>query len=71
MHSIPIIKPIIEAAWENRALLKEDQTQDSIREVIQALDHGTLRVAEPAGAQWIVNEWVKKAILLYSQKNFC
>jgi 2,3,4,5-tetrahydropyridine-2-carboxylate N-succinyltransferase len=65
MHSIPIIKPIIEAAWENRALLKEDQTQDSIREVIQALDHGTLRVAEPAGAQWIVNEWVKKAVILY------
>ena len=45
--------------------MKEDQTQDSIREVIQALDHGTLRVAEPDGDQWKVNEWVKKAVILY------
>jgi len=65
MHTIPLIKPLIEAAWENRALLKEDKTQDAIREVIQALDKGQIRVAEPVGDQWQVNEWIKKAVILY------
>lgn len=55
----------IEAAWENRELLKEEQTQKTIREVIELLDKGKLRVAEPKGKEWIVNEWVKKAVILY------
>ena len=55
----------IEAAWENRTLLKEEKTQASIREVIELLDLGKLRVAEPIGSQWQVNEWIKKAVILY------
>ncbi len=56
---------LIEQAWENRELLKETQTQDAIREVIEHLDKGKLRVAEPKGDNWQVNEWVKKAVVLY------
>lgn len=55
----------IEIAWENRELLKESSTQNAIREVIEKLDKGSLRVAEPQGENWQVNEWVKKAVILY------
>lgn len=56
---------IIEAAWEDRSLLEQAETQDSIRKVISQLDSGTLRVAEPTASGWQVNEWVKKAVVLY------
>jgi len=59
------LRPIIEAAWENRALLQEETTTNAIREVINLLDAGTLRVAEPNQNGWQVNEWVKKAVVLY------
>ena len=59
------IKEIIENAWENRALLKDEETQNTIREVVALLDEGTLRVAEPIEGGWQVNEWVKKAVVLY------
>ncbi|MEP2669784.1 MAG: 2,3,4,5-tetrahydropyridine-2,6-dicarboxylate N-succinyltransferase [Cyclobacteriaceae bacterium] len=55
----------IEKAWNDRSLLQTKETQDTIREVIDQLDKGTLRVAEPAGDGWKVNEWVKKAVILY------
>ena len=55
----------IEQAWENRALLQEDNTQKAIREVIELLDSGKLRVAEPINDGWQVNEWVKKAVVMY------
>lgn len=55
----------IEAAWENRDLLKDEATKNAIREVIEHLDKGRLRVAEPKGNDWQVNEWVKKAVVLY------
>jgi 2,3,4,5-tetrahydropyridine-2-carboxylate N-succinyltransferase len=55
----------IEEAWDNRELLKSEDTQNTIREVIELLDKGTLRVAEPDGDNWKVNEWVKKAVVLY------
>ncbi len=55
----------IENAWENRDLLKEETTTNAIREVIELLDSGTLRVAEPVGNDWKVNEWVKKAVVMY------
>ena len=55
----------IENAWENRDLLKEETTINAIREVIELLDSGTLRVAEPIDNKWIVNEWVKKAVVMY------
>jgi 2,3,4,5-tetrahydropyridine-2-carboxylate N-succinyltransferase len=55
----------IEQAWENRELLKEPSVQKIIRSVIEELDKGRLRIAEPAGNTWKVNDWVKKAIILY------
>ena len=56
----------IEAAWENRELLKKTSTQQAINAVIEALDKGRLRVAEPTEAgNWQVNDWVKKAVVLY------
>ena len=59
------IQEIIENAWNNRELLQEDSTQETIRQVINLLDEGKLRVAEPKGDSWQVNEWVKKAVVLY------
>jgi 2,3,4,5-tetrahydropyridine-2-carboxylate N-succinyltransferase len=59
------IRDIIESAWENRDLLKEQNTIDTIRKVVDLLDKGQLRVAEPIEAGWQVNEWVKKAVVLY------
>ena len=59
------IRSIIEAAWENRELLKEQNTIDTIRKVVDLLDTGALRVAEPIEGGWQVNEWVKKAVVLY------
>ena len=59
------IRETIELAWNNRALLKEQNTIDTIRKVVDLLDKGTLRVAEPTAKGWQVNEWVKKAVVLY------
>ena len=59
------IKKIIESAWENRELLKQQNTIDTIRQVVDLLDKGELRVAEPLENGWQVNEWVKKAVVLY------
>ena len=59
------LQSIIEQAWENRALLQETKTTDAIRAVIELLDSGKLRVAQPVGEGWQVNEWVKKAVVLY------
>lgn len=58
-------KQIIEAAWTDRSLLKEANTIATIEEVIESLDKGNLRVAEPEGDRWQVNEWIKKAVILY------
>lgn len=56
----------VEAAWNDRELLKTDETKDVIRQVIEMLDKGQLRTAEPLGnGKWQVNEWVKKAVILY------
>ena len=58
-------KLIIEEAWENRELLKESKTIVAINEVLEELDKGRLRCAEPNGDDWVVNDWVKKAVILY------
>lgn len=55
----------IEKIWNDRSLLKEDAAKQAIREVIELLDKGKLRVAEPMEDGWKVNEWVKKAVILY------
>ncbi len=59
------MKEIVEQAWSNRELLKEASTQKTIKEVIELLDKGEIRVAEPIAGGWQVNEWVKKAVILY------
>jgi 2,3,4,5-tetrahydropyridine-2,6-dicarboxylate N-succinyltransferase len=59
------LQSTIEKAWENRELLKEEITINSIKEVIYLLDSGKLRVAEPTDKGWQVNEWVKKAVVMY------
>lgn len=59
------MKQIIEAAWEDRSILEQEETQNSIRSVISKLDNGILRVAEPKETGWQVNEWIKKAVVLY------
>ena len=55
----------IEKAWADRELLKSADTQAAIREVVDQLDKGKLRVAEPVADCWKVNEWIKKAVILY------
>jgi len=59
------MKSIIEKAWEDRSLLANKETLDAINQVIEDLDKGRLRVAEPSDGKWIVNEWVKKAVVMY------
>jgi len=59
------LKSQIEQIWENRDLLKEDASQAAIREVIELIDQGQLRTAEPTANGWQVNEWVKKAVVMY------
>ena len=63
MHDL---QPVIEAAWDNRDLLKEKDVRDAIHECIRMLNQGEIRVAEPVSqGNWKVNDWVKKAITLY------
>ena len=59
------LQQIIEKAWDNRELLKEEKTIKTIREVLNLLDSGSLRCAQPTATGWQVNEWVKKAVVLY------
>lgn len=59
------LRETIEKAWEDRSLLQKEDVAQAIRQVVQGLDSGALRVAEPDGDEWKVNDWVKKAVLLY------
>ena len=60
------MQEIIENAWQNREELKKEETCQGIREIIDQLDKGKLRIAEPqTDGTWKVNEWIKKAVLLY------
>ena len=59
------IKSIIENIWDDRSLLATQDSKDAIRSVVDMVDQGKLRVAEPDGDTWKVNDWVKKAIVLY------
>ncbi|WP_438946893.1 2,3,4,5-tetrahydropyridine-2,6-dicarboxylate N-succinyltransferase [Sediminibacterium sp.] len=56
---------LILAAWNDRTLLKDATYSDAVKQVIEAVDKGQLRVASPGENGWVVNEWVKKAILMY------
>ena len=59
------LQSVIENAWDDRSLLNDKVTIDAIRSVVDLVDAGTLRVAEPTDDGWQVNEWVKKAVVLY------
>ena len=58
-------KQLIEQAWNDRELLKDRSIQDTIREAVEMLDKGQLRIAEKIDGIWQVNEWLKKAVILY------
>ena len=55
----------IEQAWDKRELLQQEEYQNAVREVVKELDLGKIRVAEPIEGGWKVNEWVKKAVVMY------
>lgn len=60
------LKNLIELTWENRELLKNENSRNAIHEVVELLDKGKIRVAEPIGnSQWKVNDWIKKAVIMY------
>ncbi len=59
------LKEKIEAAWVNRALLENPEIIEGIEQVLELLDKGKLRIAEKTDSGWVVNEWLKKAVLLY------
>jgi 2,3,4,5-tetrahydropyridine-2-carboxylate N-succinyltransferase len=63
-----IERDIVEQAWADRALLQKEEVKDAIRRIVEAVDKGALRCAEPIdleNSKWQVNEWVKKAIIMY------
>lgn len=60
------MKELIEKAWEDRSLLQTSEVQAAIRAVVEDLDKGKKRVAEPGPDNtWIVNDWIKKAVIMY------
>lgn len=59
------MREIIESAWEDRSLLSKSEVIQTIEKVIEEIDKGRLRVAEPSDSGWRVNEWVKKAVVMY------
>lgn len=56
---------LINEAFDNREMLKDENVRNEIRNIIDLLDKGDIRIAEKCGSQWHVNEWVKKAVLMY------
>lgn len=59
------LQKLVEEAWEDRQLLGNKEYFEAIQAVIMKLDNGELRVAEPMGSLWHVNDWIKKAVILY------
>ena len=59
------MKSLIENAWNERSLLNNKMTQNAIKEVIKKLDNGDIRIAEKKNGLWEINEWIKKAVVLY------
>jgi len=62
-----MMQTIIENAWNDKSLLQNEEVKKSILDVISLCNEGKIRVADPNNESWVVNEWVKKAILLYFQ----
>ena len=59
------LQNIIEKAWDDRSLLAKNETHEAIREVVRLLDKGEIRIAEKIEGRWIVNEWLKKAVIMF------
>ncbi len=59
------MKEIIENIWDNRELLNNSESQDAIKSAIKNLDEGKIRIAENIKEKWIINDWIKKAVILY------
>ena len=59
------LKELVENAWNDRSLLAEKEVQIAIKTTLEELDKGVCRVAEPDVLGWKVNEWIKKAVILY------
>ncbi|MEQ9169218.1 MAG: 2,3,4,5-tetrahydropyridine-2,6-dicarboxylate N-succinyltransferase [Fulvivirga sp.] len=59
------LKELVEKAWDDRTLLKDKEVQIAIKTIVDDLDQGNRRVAEPDALGWKVNEWIKKAVILY------
>ena len=60
-----MLQILIENAWNDRSLLQQAETQHAIKSVVEMLDAGEIRVAQPISGGWKVNEWIKKAVILY------
>lgn len=65
MKRMKTIENMISRAWEDRNLLESAEVREAVFDTVEALDKGRLRVAEPVGEEWQVNEWIKKAVILY------
>ncbi|MES2619395.1 MAG: 2,3,4,5-tetrahydropyridine-2,6-dicarboxylate N-succinyltransferase, partial [Bacteroidota bacterium] len=65
MENIAGVQQQIEQVWENRSLLQDKTVQKTIEGVIEQLDKGKIRIAEPGPDGWKINEWIKKAVILY------
>ena len=60
-----MLKTLIESAWNDRSLLNKENVKNAVFEVVENLDKGTIRVADYSDNGWHVNEWIKKAVILY------
>lgn len=63
------MQEIIEKVWDDRSLLNTKEAQEAVRETIDLLDKGKIRVAEPVGNEWVVNDWIKKLLSSISRCN--
>ena len=59
------LKELVDKVWDDRILLNDSLYSDAIRETIDLLDKGKIRISEKKGDKWVLNEWVKKAVILY------
>ncbi len=72
MMSLTEVRTVVDAAWENRDSLTVKtvgETRDAVDAALQALDSGQARVAEKTDTGWVVNQWLKKAVLLSFRLN--
>ena len=59
------LKAVIESIWDDRSLINDSKNQELIKSVLSLLDQGAIRVCDCIEGDWVVNDWVKKAVILY------